>query len=327
MKDVCLVAYVFGKAYQEYIPLFILSATTSYPDYDIRIYLDGSITKTVKEQLEALDEQKGKYEIIENYTQLTKLTKKALSYDQIQKSQRWLFYDKAFQKYKAVYIGDIDILISPEKETLYHQHLRHCNTLNTPYSNICRKAYKYKKYDIKSLVRCVVKYGLKQCVSFYQGKQEEIIKMSGLHFVLVNEYYKAINDISGKFYEELNLLAYGKSQKYNMCLFNNESLLKDLLIECGFELPPLSTDENYNIETNPEKIAFRPHHGLHIGIFRSSKAMENEKAIIDSFEYRQYYEFFNNIKKSSEYKKISKSFSSQLNQYIETIDRYYSSLN
>lgn len=327
MKDVCLVAYVFGKKYQEYIPIFILSAINAYPEYDIRIYLDGCMTEKIKEQIEVLKIYKDKYEIIENYAKYTRLSKKALSYNQIQKSQRWLFYDEAFSKYKAVYIGDIDILISPEKESIYHQHLKHCKTLNSPYSNICREAHKYKRYDIKSLLRCVLKYGLKQCISFYQGNKEIITKMSGLHFVLVNDYYNAINKISDKYIKELNLLARGKSKKYNMCLFNNESLLKDLVSECGFKLPSLSTDENYNIETDPEKIAFRPHHGLHIGIFRSQTAMENEKEIIESLLYKQYYEFFNKVKKSSEYKKISKSFSPQLNQYIETIDKYYSSLN
>jgi hypothetical protein len=173
------------------------------------------------------------------------------------------------------------------------------------------------------IARNVVKFGVGQSLKYYFGKNEPVIKLSGLHFVLSKEYYEKVNPIIDNFYNELNLLAEGKSKRYNLCSFNNEAMLRDLVMDAGFNDCELSTGLPYNIETDATKKAFRPHHGIHLGIFRSPVLMENEEKVIASTLYKSYYKQFCEIKNTDIYKKVSGMFTEHLNNLISVMDNYY----
>ncbi len=323
MNKLCVVNYIYGEKYQGFIPLYIISLKESYPEYDIRLYIDNTLCESTREAVEILSKHYDGITVVENYAQHTKFSKKAVSIQQIQRCQRWLFFDEAFLDYEAVYIGDIDLLICKEEKPLFEQHKLHCSVVGAPYSNISRMAGK-RKLTPKMIARNVVKFGLGQSLKYYFGKNNPVIKLSGLHFVISKEYYEKVNPVIDGFYKELNLLAEGKSKRYNLCSFNNEAMLRDLVLDAGFNDCQLATGLPYNIETDATKPAYRPHHGIHLGIFRSSVIIEAEKDIISSELYKSYYKQFCDIKNTEAYKMVSGRFSKHLNDLISIMEAYYS---
>lgn len=325
MNKLCIVNYIYGEKYQTFIPLYILSLKESYPEYDIRLYIDNELMEEEKKAVEYLRTYYGGIFVIENYAKQTKLSKKATYIQQIQRSQRWLFFDEAFLDYEAIYIGDIDLLIFKEKKPLFEQHMLHCEHIDKVYSNIRRPGAK-KMFNLKLIGRNFLKFGFKQSLRYYLKKQKEIFKLTGLHFVKPKEYYSKVNLVIGKFYEELNLLAEGKSTRYNLCSFNNEALLRDLVVDAGLGDCPLAKGKRYNVEENAQVDEFRPHHGIHLGIFRSDVIMEAEKDIISSNLYLSYYKQFKKIKSTVIYDKISGCFNDYLVKILEKMENFYSNL-
>lgn len=323
MNKLCVVNYIYGEKYQGFIPLYIISLKESYPEYDIRLYIDNTLCENTREAVKILSEHYDGITVVENYAQHTKFSKKAVSIQQIQRCQRWLFFDEAFLGYEAIYIGDIDLLICKEEKPLFEQHKTHCSVVGAPYSNISRAAGK-RKITPKMIARNIVKFGFGQSLKYYFGKNEPVIKLSGLHFVLAKEYYEKVNTVIDNFYNELNLLAEGKSKRYNLCSFNNEAMLRDLVMDAGFNDCELSTGLPYNIERDATKAAYRPHHGIHLGIFRHHSLMEAEKKVIESELYLSYYKQFCEIKNTEIYKKVSGNFTEHLNSLISVMEDYYS---
>jgi len=65
MKKLCVIAYVFGDEYQGYIPLFIYSILKTYPEYEVKVYLDRELKPEIKIATDILDDM-GVYQITEN---------------------------------------------------------------------------------------------------------------------------------------------------------------------------------------------------------------------------------------------------------------------
>ena len=325
MYKLCVVNYVYGDQYQGFIPLYIFTLKENYPEYHVRIYIDNKLNPSVKESVEMLSKIYDGVTIIEDYDKKTKLTKKAQSIQQIQRCQRWLFYDPEFLKYEAIYIGDIDLMIFREENPLFEQHKKHCLSMGTPYSNI-RRTGKIDKWNLQIMARNVIKFGLKQTLEYMLSGTNEVIKFSGLHFVLVKEYYEKINNCTEDFTNELNLLAEGKSKRYNLCSFNNETFLRDLVLGAGFKDCEDSTGKPYNLEKDASVSAYRPHHGIHLGIFRSPLLIEAEKSLISSTMYCDYYNRFKELKSKEPYMRISSGFTEYINKLIDNMETYYSQL-
>jgi hypothetical protein len=130
MKELCLVAVV-DEGYQEYIPLFVYFALSAYPSYEILIYLDGTLHPQVADCLHAIRDM-GRFEV-------RPLSYRWVSGDaQSFKSLRWLLYDEEFTRYEALYIGDIDVLITPEEPSLGARRVGHSRAIGLPYSNRVR---------------------------------------------------------------------------------------------------------------------------------------------------------------------------------------------
>lgn len=320
MKKMCIVKYIFGDSYQEYIPLFLLSLFKVYPDYGTRIYLDRPMLPGVRKNVELFKDYD--VTIIENYNDNLGLTKKARSFTSIGKCVRWLMYDEAFEEYDSIYVGDTDIIVCPEEKPMYEEHLNHCKFLNKPISNIMRVGALNKKLIPKLVARNIVKFGLGQSIKYYTGKETAVKKVSGLHFVKTKEYYPQLLKIRDNFIKELNLLAEGKSKRYNLCSFRDEVLLYDMMIACGFGLTE-EAEPGYNISQDSNQYSYRPHHGLHLGSFRGDYARNHERENLMSDLYRSYYKFYCDLEKTEEYTKLQKEFSTYMQKVINEMHEFY----
>ena len=119
-------------------------------------------------------------------------------------------------------------------------------------------------------------------------------------------------------------VANNKSIKYNKVEFNNEFLLYELISDSGIGLPAESTLGAENDSKDFNSISFRPHHGLHLGIFRSYEGAQRERRLVLGEVYLEYYRQFCNIRKNDEiYMKLEGEFSSYLKKLIGTMDLFY----
>jgi len=131
---------------------------------------------------------------------------------------------------------------------LLNDHILHSEFLGLPYSNIIR------------------------------GSQK---RLSGLHFVDTKAYYKLLKPIIFKYDK---LLKSG-----NLSGIRNETVLYLMLKEAKL-LPPVwggGFDVDY-ISRGPLKIAFRPHHGVHLRVV-DMKHEAIRKSILNSNIYREVY--------------------------------------
>jgi hypothetical protein len=130
MKELCLVAVV-NDGYQEYIPLFVYFALYAYPEYEVIVYLEGTLHPEVDACLRALRAM-GSFDV------------RPLLYrcdpgdGQAFKSLRWVLYDDDFAAYDNVYIGDIDVLLAREEPSLCVRRVGHSEAIGLPYSNRIR---------------------------------------------------------------------------------------------------------------------------------------------------------------------------------------------
>jgi len=108
-------------------------------------------------------------------------------------------------------------------------------------------------------------------------------RLSGLHFIKKNEYYEKMDDII---------------QKYRLLLKNgmlrdakNEETLYKMVEESGLLLP---------------KGWFRPHHGLHLHLWRNRKSQLIDGVLkeVGRDVYEEYYEFYKSLKKDVLFKKV-----------------------
>lgn len=134
MKNIlCVCAYVYGTIYQGWIPMYVYSIIRNHPEFHVRIYIDVRLRKDVKRLLDDLDQSK--FDIVENFKEIyaeKEMEKRAL---------RWLIRDKALDKYKYIYMGDIDIYIVQEPEFL-KRHLWDMEKNQRIYSNAVRMTWK-----------------------------------------------------------------------------------------------------------------------------------------------------------------------------------------
>lgn len=322
MKDLCIATYVYGENYQSFIPIYIYSVLKNYPDYDVRIYLDNKLLPNIKRQLDML-KGLGNYHIIENFNSQIEIDDKMSRNDQIMRSLRWLIYDDAYINYDAIYVGDIDIFICEEKPGIYEQHINHCNYLGLPYSNCIRKS-KLEKSNFKKLIYNLFKFGASETIKFYKNPRDEIKRLTGLHFIRTKDYYNKIYPILPRYMKMLKDVANNKSIKYNKVEFNDEFLLYELISDSGIGLPAESTLGAENDSKDFNSISFRPHHGLHLGIFRSYEGAQRERRLVLGEVYLEYYRQFCNIRKNDEiYMKLEGEFSSYLKKLIGTMDLFY----
>lgn len=275
---VCVTTFVFGKKYQGYIPLLIYSLLKSYPDYVPVIFVHGELRSDIRTQLESLNSL-GSFYIKDNYYENFKTLNNFEG-----KSLRWTLRDDFFFKFDYVYFVDIDIVYFKEEPPLHIQHIEHMNVLKTPFSNTMRFATN-KNRSCKMILRRIKRYGIKNAMkNFFKGNISEK-KLTGLHFVKTKEYFQAVENAQKRHEDILFRRAYHNEYQG----FNNESVLYNICLESKFNMENVGIHSNYNglDYRNYNQSVFRPHHGIHLGLFRSS-AKDLISDIANSLTYKYY---------------------------------------
>ncbi len=315
-KKLCITSFVFGDKYQDYVPLFIFSMKKAYPEYDIIIFLHDEVKEHVQEQLEYLTIL-GSFKIIENYHAEVNFSTSPLHGAAL----RWILWDESFQSYDAIYVADIDIFYCKEDMSLLDQHLIHCQTIQKPFSNIKRKPLYVKPYSLRTfalnLKKTSILFTLK---TFFFGTFVEN-KLTGLHFYLRKDYVSIVKPFYKKYEKMICNFDYNLHHSKG---FNDESLLYDIIEEAGLSesLPTMTTD--YEMLTNsPYQPVFRPHHGIHLGIFRDSNYPDYQIEILSTNIYKMYYKQFCRLEQDDIFKKLIPFFSKNMKEELSNMHSFY----
>ena len=298
-KELCIMAYVYGEHYKSYIPFFVYSVWKTYPWYDVVIYLDEKLPTYVEQDLEALN-QKG----CDNFRILLidgdfGFGKKAIKSPVIQRSLRWFNYPEFLKEYSAVYVGDIDIFICPEKMSIYQQHEEHSKYLGVPFSNYAR--YSYPQVNYRNTIKRILIYGPKVALKNIKRVPERLPRLSGLHFFFTDPCLDILKDAVEEEIKEINSIFDGTHAEYNIAYLDDETILYWLYEKAGFRKLPPQVMPSIQLMTNenPSTLAFRPHHGVHLGIWRAYVGGKFDRpgneALVTCDLYRQYYQHFKKV--------------------------------
>jgi hypothetical protein len=295
----CVMTYVFGENYQTFIPLYVYSVWKAYPEYDTVIYTKGKLPPKVDEQLALL-----RGNCCTNFTILQApdiggLSHKAKKSDVVDMAMRWLILPDFLKKYKAAYIGDIDLFICGEEPSLFDQHEAHCRYMGMPYSNYAR--FFYPQNSMRLLVKRTRDYGLKSALHRLKNLPATIPRLSGLHYFQVKGCYDRVKSAIPDMVIEINDIFDGKHDRLNLACLDNEWVLYRLYERAG--LPRIEPKKLAAMELmsrrNPESEIFRPHHGLHIGIWRNYSdgkfAKQENQYLAQSSAYIEYYKYVKQI--------------------------------
>lgn len=283
-EKVCLTTFIYGVSYQAYIPFLVYSCHKSYPDYDIRLYLYDNLDESIKKQLDVIHVPN--VVIIEHHfadcPNMTSLKAKSL---------RWVLWDDIFVDYDYLYIIDIDMLYIKEPTPLHVQHVEHMKTTGLSFDNLVR-CFKRHPFRYRSIGYRIKQAGFKSIVKYFFSSTKDY-RLTGLHFIETKRYYKL--------YDKDKIL-YFKNKIYDgsfLSLFmssNNESFLYYIAKTSGLGPEKLAIQtESYKMLdfNNYKRPEFRPHHGIHLGIFRQDLESEGKrKTILDSEVYSYYIDAF-----------------------------------
>lgn len=326
MKKICIFTNVYGTKYQEFIPIYIHSILRSYPDYHVYINVDRKIEQHIMEQISILPNTYN-FKIVESLESDLK-TKNVSDRSKLKRNMTWLIYDDFFSQFEYLYIGDIDVFICNENPSLLEQHIKHCSALNLSYSNFVRSQYMKMNKKPLILLRIALGRGIKEAISWYKMEDTIVKRMTGLHFVKVEEYFRAVRPLFNKYNGILNKVALGKGSSHeNLYLKSNEIMLYDLINESGIGVPPIIPNNYSEMPSDCSSIGFRPMHGMHLGVFRGKKGPFNEFQSVSSELYKGYYKQFCVMRLTDPiYKKIDKLQSKYIKSIIANMDTFYKSI-
>lgn len=316
MAKVCLTTYIYGTEYQKYIPFLVYSCHKSYPEYDIILFLHETLQPVIKKQLDLI--KKSNLKIIEHvYSDCPHMNSLKA------KSLRWVLYDQSFSQYDYLYVVDIDMIYIREPLPLHEQHLLHMSTTGLPYDNIARH-FKRHPFSFSSIGQRLKHTGVTSFFRFLFGSRDDY-RASGLHFIKVHEYF---NRLTEPIREKYRKMIYNGSFT-KLCLSsNNETFLYSMLLTEGLKPDklPVQTESYIMLDFNePTREEFRPHHGIHLGIFRADlQAKGKRKTILDSSTYSYYIEQFKqNYMKDSLFFSLLDNSSDSIKRQFDNLFRYY----
>lgn len=228
----CMAVYVFGE-YTRYIPYYIYSVLKSYPDYYVKVYSNAPLSSNENKSLELIRNHiSSNFEVIEGYLDYINLESSTKIVGGIGKTFRFLLPYEEFKDFKYAYIGDVDFLIIRETPSLLEGHKEHCNTIGVPYSNAIRPHSK---------------------------------RLTGLHFIEVEEYYNKMDRLIKEYLNNPNVL-YNEVKNIK----NNEEFLYKI-IEKGIGFG------------NIREHHYRPPHGFHVGVGRKGDDDHERKRKLDRY--------------------------------------------
>jgi hypothetical protein len=121
-------------------------------------------------------------------------------------------------------------------------------------------------------------------------------RLTGLHFFKTEPYYEKMGKIIEKYTKML------KDNKLALRLgVRNEEVLYNMVVDAGISLPA----DELRIDINGSG----PHHGLHLGIWRSRAAVKS--AVIDQIikdSYLEHFDYFSKVSKQEDFLSLEKKF-------------------
>jgi len=138
MNKKLLISSVVDEKYQYYIPLFVLSLTRAYPEYDIKLFTHGTIAPEVKEALKIAG---GNCELVPG------VFKGWVKHKYSPISWRFLVPRNHYAGYDYVYVTDIDMMIIKEKISLLKFHTAEMKKTSLCYSNSLRNAKHWRGHQ------------------------------------------------------------------------------------------------------------------------------------------------------------------------------------
>ncbi len=187
------VVYVFGN-YDKYIPYYIYFINLNYPNDDILIFCQDKVSESVSKALVGLKNYKLFENVLPEHKGISGGGPKLL---------RWVLPREYFDGYKYIYIGDVDILMLKEAQSLFDFHKNQMKQFGLPFSN---------------RVRPLPEGGLSK-------------RLTGLHFFEVDPYYDKIESTAIKILTDQDF-----SNAYLKGLERNEHVLYKLVKDCiGFD--------------------------------------------------------------------------------------------
>lgn len=262
--------------YWQYVPLFVHSINHAYPEYMPVILGRGGIPADVSAQ-------------IHRYNLQCDVTDRALDcYDGSAwaiKSLRWLI---APEKYKAVYITDVDFLIIREPEGILESHLIDC-----------------------------VKEGLCYSNTIHSEGLERGIRMMGMHFYVTEPYMMAMESVLGKYRHMLSAdIERLRLEWHNPALgvADNQYGLYRMIVEARLGLP----QEMYN--------PFRTYHGVHLGHSREPGRWEAFASKPSDFgtmpgPIGHYYHHFLELESTAKYRALYEAAPDFVTGQIDTFEK------
>jgi hypothetical protein len=318
---VCLTTYIYGDKYQDYIPLLVYSIHKTYPDYHMMLFLNGKLRNDIAWQLRENDlyhNLEFRENVFADCPQMSPL--KAMTF-------RWVLWDDRFKEFDYIYVIDTDILYIRESLPLHEQHEKHLQTLKLPFSNIVRHRC-INARGIHAIGGRVTAFGLSDFCRWYRSHGKVINRITGLHFIKLKEYYSVLTSDRLAYYT--GLIYQGKiAEKAH---WDNEAFLYWMLEQEGFPVENMSVMQNpvnmldFN---NPERGEFRPHHGIHWGIFRHDVTRcpvgDYRRAVLDSAAYNYYIDVLKKeIIPDETFQRLVATSNKNIKRYIKRMFNYYS---
>ncbi len=317
-NKVCLTTFVYGEKYQDYIPLLIYSCNKSYPEYDIILFLYDDLRNDIRLILNECGLLSNKVIIKEQQYHLTSNMTPLIA-----KALRWVLWDDLFNDYDYLYVVDIDMLYVRENIPLHIQHINHMNVIDLPFSNMLRKVT-IKSHSITSILQRIKHANLIGICKFIQRNNTTEYKVTGLHFIAIKPYYSLLNE--QKRSEIINDIISGKI--YNKVMTPNNEVMLWIIIKDYLKL----NTTNMGVQSSPLKSLdyekymfkeFRPHHGIHLGIFRAQKNIYSDP-ILESKIYKEYVTIVRNEYIHDEiFRKIYHMSSDNIKHHIDALNEYY----
>lgn len=324
LKECLLTTYVSGEKYMSFIPLLVYSCKKAYPEYDIMLFLFEELGDDIKEILRQSNLLESVY-IKEKVFNNKKKNITALESG----SNRWVLFDSYFLKYKYIYIIDVDMFYIREPKPLHIQHSERMQMTGLPFDNLMR--YDNIKINVRNILKRLLRSGGDKFSNFILKKDRKQLRLSGLHFIDVQKYYipcniNKIEAFSERLHNERHFFP-------ELLMPNDEALLYYIVTSMGYDCSPLGTQTNavnmLDFNNNLRK-EFRPHHGLHLGIFKndfyedmSKEAQDSVKPILESDTYRFYVNEYIKIYKSEEFQCFFNLLPMSVKIFIERVNAYY----
>ena len=233
---------VMDTKYSYYLPLFLHFLEISYPEYGAMLAIKGHLPTEVFEQLKYFNNSN-------YYIQGNSFEGYPNDPDTI-KSLRWTSYFPQFDKYKYIFIGDVDIWIVPEMPTLIQHHRTICDFNHTCYSNTDR----------------------------IDPPETRGNRMTGLHFFKREEYLDIMYPIMQKYDKMLKKgLRIPKFFNKQLNKIDNQHILWEMIKESGLPMPMHSNFSCHGLHLGHSRCE-----GRWKTLFRTSSLHRNWFRIISS---------------------------------------------